>query len=84
MCVWLPPDVWRRVCASGLRSSVFGCVLWPMVVLLLNTFCFFIMHNRRDCAKSVSASINDLNMRHSRLLALGSVLGCEVPVLALV
>ena len=34
LCVWVACyvgtlAVWRHVCASGLRPSVLGCVLWP-------------------------------------------------------
>jgi len=42
------------------------------------------MPKRRGCAKSMSASNNDLNMLESWLLALESVMGLVVPLVALV
>ena len=47
-------------------------------------FLFLIMPKRRDCAKSVNASSDDLNLRQSWLMALESVMDCDVPLLALV
>ena len=46
-------------------------------------FLFLIMPKRRECAKEVKASKNDLNMWYSWLLTLESVMGCGVSVLAL-
>jgi len=47
-------------------------------------FLLLLMPKRRDCAKFVSASNIDLNMRQFGLLALESVSGCEVPSRVLV
>jgi hypothetical protein len=36
LCVWeATPCCVAAVCASGSRPSVLGCVLWPLVVLIL-------------------------------------------------
>ena len=45
---------------------------------------FLIMPKRREVAKSVSASNNDLNRWYSWLLVLESVMGCVVPLSVLV
>jgi len=85
LCGWVatPCYVAARLCV-GVSAECARLHLIAHGSASTNRFLFLIMSKRLDCAKLVSASSNDLNIRHSWLLALQTVMGSDVPLLALV
>ena len=81
-CVWRPSSDGLLDGALGMHPSLLGGFLTPPVRASTKRFLFLMMPKRRDWAKSVSESSNDLNKAWLGALALWSVAGMDVPLLA--
>jgi hypothetical protein len=85
LCVWVATPCCVAACVCvGVAAECTRMRLMAHGSASTSCFMFLIMPKRRDCAKSVSASSNNLNRRQSWLMALESMVGSNVPLMALV
>jgi len=64
LCVWVAMPCSRPACVCvGVAAECARLRLMALGITSTKCFIFLMIPKRRDCAKSVSASSNDLNMR---------------------